>query len=109
MAVSGRSLVEVLEEGVREEFGEVLSGRVDRDETIAAMIKLVAREVDSVVAGEALAPPGAALLGAMLSGEGLGLDDVEHRWAGIGVMFLSIGGLGLGDLVKHRWAEVGSG
>ena len=33
------------------------SGRVDRDEVIAQMIKWVAREVDSVVAGEALAPP----------------------------------------------------
>ena len=35
------------------------SGRVDRDEAIAAMIKWVARGVDSVVAGEPLAPPGA--------------------------------------------------
>ena len=35
------------------------SGRVDRDEVIAARIKWVAREVDSVTAGEPLAPPGA--------------------------------------------------
>ena len=38
------------------------SGHVDRDETIAAMIKWVARDVDSVVAGEPLAPPSAFVM-----------------------------------------------
>ena len=33
------------------------SGRVDRDQLIAARVKWVAREVDSVIAGEPLAPP----------------------------------------------------